>query len=66
MFKEIDTDSDGLISLAEMLNARVLRDSETKELLYPERDIAGGITTVDKDGDGQVSFQEFIAIVGWF
>lgn len=60
LFEEIDVDGDEKISLAEMLNSRLFRDSETQELLQPEEVITEGMTETDIDGDGQIEFKEFL------
>ncbi len=60
MFEDVDVDGDGNISLDEMLNAALLRDRETHELLYPEEEIIAGLPKYDTDGDGQICFQEFL------
>ena len=54
MFEGIDADGDGSISKAEMLNARILKDKETQELLYNEEEIAASVRENDINGDGQL------------
>lgn len=60
MFEDIDTNGDGTISLAEMLRAPLLIDSETQELRFPEEFVADKVSETDVNGDGQVCFQEFL------
>ena len=62
MFEEVDVNGDGNISLAELLNAPLLRDRETHELLHPEEEIVAGLSEYDTNGDGQICFEEFLLL----
>ncbi len=63
LFEEIDVDDDGLISIAEMLNARLLKDRVTQQLLYPEEEIIEGMSKIDQNGDGSLCLQEFLLLM---
>ena len=60
MFENIDADGDGSISEAEILNARMMKDEETQELLYIEEEIAATVRKNDIDGDGQLQLEEWL------
>ena len=60
MFEQIDADGDGSITEAEMLNARMMKDVETQELLFNEEEIAARVSKNDIDGDGKLQLQEWL------
>ncbi|SEL16143.1 EF-hand domain-containing protein [Nonomuraea pusilla] len=59
-FKRFDTDGDGLLTADEIRQANQALGGEGAS----ESEIEAFIQSADRDGDGRVALEEFVALVG--
>ncbi len=62
MFKDYDTNGDGLIDADEL--SAILADAGVGNALTRGFWVKGVIARMDEDGDEQISFDEFEAVIG--